>query len=108
MPVQVSRKEEAEYVLGTVHSMKGQEAEDYVQLAEDFQLKHLQRGAWFRPEDRVSAPFKDKTNQEEEARLMYTAASKARLGLFCNVAICMDIMAIGKHEIGLQVRVIIV
>ena len=82
--VQVSSREEADFVLGTVHSMKGQEAEDYVQLSGDFLMKQLQTGAWFRPEDRVSAPSRERFNQEEEVRLVYTAASKARLGLFCN------------------------
>ena len=80
----MSTREEAEYVLGTVHSMKGQEAEDYVQLAGDFLLKQLQTGAWFRPADRVSVPSRERFYQEEEVRLVYTAASKARLGLFCN------------------------
>ena len=82
----MSTKEEADFVLGTVHSMKGQEAEDYVQLAADFQMKQLHTGVWFRPADRVyiSAPSRERLDQQEEVRLVYTAASKARPGLFCN------------------------
>jgi hypothetical protein len=64
--------------------MKAHVAEDYVQLAGDFLVKQLPTGAWFRPEDRVVAPSTEGFDHEGEVRLVYTAASKARLGLFCN------------------------
>jgi hypothetical protein len=64
--------------------MKAHEAEDYVQLAGDFLVKQLPTGAWFKLEDRVGIPYRERYNLVGEVRLLYTAASKARLGLFCN------------------------
>jgi hypothetical protein len=99
----VSTKAEADFILGTVFTMKGHEAEDYVQLGKDFQLMDLPKGAWFGPRNSAlnSRPGQSK---EANARLLYTAASKARLRLFCTDSLGVRMEGLTNGPVGLQVR----
>ena len=89
-------REEAEYVLGTVYSMKEQEAEDYVQLANDLDLRaELPEGVWW---GRTGA-----FENGEDVCLLYTAASRARLGLFCDKGLAKRVEGVCGRRLGVQV-----
>ena len=100
----MSNREEADYVLGTVYSMKGQEAEDYVQLAGDFDHADLPKGAWFKPWRPAGYDLKSGYSKDADARLLFTAVSKARLGLFCNEPLARKVKGVDASVIGVQVR----